>query len=195
MISMAIFTILVTIGIGTILTAITQHRTTQDSRTVMDNLNFIMEDMSRNIRLGSNVRCVTDPSEVEPIISGGAGPAAPIAPQSCLSGVPSSATSSKIILNDLNGNHLTYAISVPPPGSTDSDVYKQSGDVSGTAEIINPPEIRFDFTKSGFTVRGAEAGDSAQPTVTIRLAGKIVYKDTTTNFAIQSTVTLRGLDS
>ena len=53
MIAIAIFLIVVMIGMGALLNANAIHRKTQNTRSIMDNLSFIMEDMSRNIRTGS----------------------------------------------------------------------------------------------------------------------------------------------
>lgn len=191
MISMAIFTIIVTIGIGAVLDAMTQHHNTENNRTVMDSLNFIMEDMARNIRLGTNVRCVTDAAET---IDGAYDTSStavplPVIPASCPLG------SSQIVLNDLNGNHLRYLISLPT-APVPNQIMKASGDVD--PQFLTPREVTIDPTVSGFTVRGAETsatGDFSQPTVTIRLAGTINYKNVVSKFAIQTTVALRALDS
>ena len=53
MIAIAIFLIVVMIGMGALLNDNAIHRKTQNTRSIMDNLSFIMEDMSRNIRTGS----------------------------------------------------------------------------------------------------------------------------------------------
>ena len=186
MIAMTIFTVLVTIGIGAVLDTIQQHYTTQNTRTVMDSLNFVMEDMARNIRLGTNMSCGTD---TPPPTSG------PITPHSCPLTTIATANNT-LTFNDLNGNVVTYTIS-PPIGSTPSQILKQEG--SGSAEVITPPEVSMNFAASGFTVRGAETsaagGDFSQPTVIIRLSGTIKYKNTNSNFAIETAVTLRALDS
>lgn len=187
MIAMAIFTILVTIGIGSVLNAIQQHHTSRDTRTVMDSLNFLMEDMARTIRLGQNVHCFIS-GESTPTFSTDTDP---VVPQDCA--LPTDAHN-EIMLNDQNGRHVTYIISTPGSSGT-SGVYKQKGDVAGSAQLVSPPEVKIDFARSGFTVRGATTGDSSQPTVLIRLAGTITYKNTDSTFALETTVTLRALDS
>src|SRR3989344_1597850 len=57
MIAISLFLIVVTIGMGALLNANLIHRKSQDMRSIMDNLSFIMEDMSRNIRTGYNYYC------------------------------------------------------------------------------------------------------------------------------------------
>lgn len=185
MIAMAIFTVIVTIGIGSVLSAIRQHHVSEDSRTVIDNLNFLMEDMARNVRLGMNVHCMA--SGEAPLSFTDDYDAVP--PQDCA--LPGDAHNA-IVFNDQSGRQLTYALSTGLGGAP-SQVYKQRG--SADAVLVNPPEVEMDFAKSGFTVRGSLPGDGAQPTVTIRLVGKVVYKSVNTIFSIQHTVTLRNVDS
>jgi len=57
MVSVAIFVILMVMGIEAVLNANLSHQETQGLRTIIDNLNFVMEDMSRNIRLGNSYHC------------------------------------------------------------------------------------------------------------------------------------------
>lgn len=52
MIAISLFLIIVTIGMGSLLNANLLHQKSQDMRSIMDNLSFIMEDMSRNLRTG-----------------------------------------------------------------------------------------------------------------------------------------------
>ena len=200
MIAMAIFTIVVTIGIGAVLDTITQHRNTENARGVMDNLNFIMEDMARNIRLGTDIHCAlaTDGVYVDPTTGA-------ITPQNC-PGTFGAVGSNKIIFKDLTRRkNITYTISAPI-GTTPSQIYKQIDDTSsgslvlGVPELITSTNVKMDFQLSGFTVRGAEpttlgTGDQAQPTVVIRLAGVMTYKGIDTKFAIQTTTAIRPLDS
>jgi prepilin-type N-terminal cleavage/methylation domain-containing protein len=185
MIAMAIFTVIVTIGIGSVLNAISQHHITADTRTVMDSMNFVMEDMARNIRLGTNVHCVTGAID-EGVFETPGDPASPIIPQSCPGG------SSQIVFTDLAGRHLLYLLGYPGT-PFEKKIAKSSNDAP--LQSITPPEVVMDFTHSGFTVRGAEADDHGQTSVIIRLAGTITYKDYTSKFAIQTTVSLRSLDS
>ncbi len=180
LIAMSVFTVIITIGIGAVLDTIRQHYVSQNSRTVMDSLNFIMEDMARNIRLGFNMRC-GDPSTDSDGME---------IPQSCAGSVITEAHN-ELSFNDQTGVPVTYIITSPSAGP--STIQKKKG--TGPLEVITPPEVEMNFAHSGFTVRGAEAGDGSQPTVVIRLSGTIKYKDTSSTFAIETAVVLRALDS
>ncbi len=192
MIAMAIFIVILTIGLGATLDALSQHYRTQNMRTVMDSMNFMIEDMARNIRLGSNVHCVIGTEVITD-------PLGEIIPQDCPQIPGVSGGSNMIVFKDLRGNQLTYAISRPDSVMpiVPLQVYKQSTATS-TAQMITPPTVVMDYYRSGFTVRGslpADSGDVSQPSVVIRLAGYVLYKNIKTNFAIQTTVMLRALDS
>ena len=58
MIAISLFLIVVTIGMGSLLNANLLHQKSQDMRSIMDNLSFIMEDMSRNLRTGSDYNLI-----------------------------------------------------------------------------------------------------------------------------------------
>src|SRR3989344_3551829 len=59
MIAISLFLVVVMIGINSLLNASVIHQKSQDLRSIVDNLNFIMEDMSKNIRTGYNYYCIT----------------------------------------------------------------------------------------------------------------------------------------
>ena len=81
MIAISLFLVVVMVGINSLLNASVIHQKSQDLRSIVDNLNFIMEDMSKNIRTGYNYHCFvsgdTIPSTTSPIMS---------TPKSCASG-------------------------------------------------------------------------------------------------------------
>ena len=177
---MTIFSVLVTVGLGAVFSAMNQHAMSQNTRTVMDNLNFIMEDMSRNIRLGTNFHCSLSSGD-----SALDGLGMPI-PQDCNAG------SHKIVFRAVSGSNITYAITDPSLGAV--QITKTID--SGTPQIFNLPEVVVDYYKSGFVVVGSPVGDGLQPVVNIGLSGKVTYKSigANSNFSIQTTVESRPLD-
>lgn len=52
MVAIGIFLIVITYGMGALLNAHFLHNKSEDMRSIMDNLTFIMEDISRNARVG-----------------------------------------------------------------------------------------------------------------------------------------------
>src|SRR5687768_16395176 len=57
MISVSLFIVITTIGMAALLNANAVHHKSRDMRSIMDNLSFVMEDMSRNLRTGSEYHC------------------------------------------------------------------------------------------------------------------------------------------
>ena len=197
MIAMTIFTVLVTIGIGSVLSALNQHYVTSNIRAIVDSLDYTMQDMARNMTTGSEFRCVTSANDVAypGYIVAGTDTSSPatndVIPASC----PTAPfTTNKIIFKAVNGTNMTYVMTAPTSTPTPNSILEIVGDV-GVPEVILPPEVTLNFAKSGFTVIGAEVGDALQPRITIRLSGTITYKSVTSPFSIETTVTSRQLDS
>lgn len=197
MVSMTIFTVLVTVGIGAVLNATNQHFVTSNVRSIMDSMNYVLEDMARNMRTGTEFRCVisspsNDVAYPGYIVSSTTSTTSDVIPASC-AGV----SSNKIIFKTNSGANITYYIAPSTYSASPNTILKLSGDPSATntPQVITPPEVVIDFAKSGFTVRGAEAGDHLQPVVIIRLSGTVMYKNIPSTFSIQTTVASRQLDS
>lgn len=186
MIAVSIFLVITTIGIGSLLNANLVHQKSQNMRSILDNLSFIMEDMSRNLRTGSSYHCfiASDPipSETSSIVS---------TPQSCLNGwalafEPSGGLSSN------NDDQWIYYI------DNTGKIFKSTAGPYADSSFIQltPDEVVIDTGASGFSVLGAEgvAADSQQPFVTIRLVGTITYRNVVTPFSLQTSVSQRLMD-
>ncbi len=202
MISISIFIIIVMVGMGSLLNANLVHQKSRDMRSIMDNLSFIIEDMSRSLRTGYNYRCYNDnnlwgPAEAQTSNLN--------IPRSCLEG-------SVIVFEAAGG--ITPASVPPDANAVDQWVYKiastrtasdgslifdisKSTNGGSTWLVMNPSEVNLDVA-SQFIVSGAESesqnGDQRQPFVTIQLVGKIKYKDITTPFSLQTSVSQRVID-
>lgn len=57
LISVSLFTVIVTISMGALLSIFDANRKTQSLKTVMDNLNLALEDMSRTVRFAEHYHC------------------------------------------------------------------------------------------------------------------------------------------
>ena len=169
MISVSLFLIIVTIGMGSLLNANVIHKKSQAMRSIIDNLNFVMEDMSRNLRTGYSYHCIDDNNLTT------------TTPHSCGAGGGISFKSS------LGGQWVYYI-------SNDNKILKS---VDGGSNFIQltPDEIKIDGL-SYFKVEGAEPppGDSRQPFVTIKLVGSITYNGIVSPFSLQTSVSQRSID-
>ena len=56
-VSVALFGIVMLVAVGALLSVVAANRQSQAIKTVINNLNFALESMSRNILTGSNYRC------------------------------------------------------------------------------------------------------------------------------------------
>lgn len=57
MVSVTIFVVVMLVGVGSLIDVNKAHKATQNARSLIDTLNFAMEDMSRNLRLGYDYYC------------------------------------------------------------------------------------------------------------------------------------------
>ena len=182
MISISIFLIVVMIGIGALLNANLIHNKSRDTKTVLDSLNFIMEDMSRNLRTGFDYECLDS-------YQGGINMST--TPRDCNGGKeiifkPSGWTATNRTILDygfvLNGSNNYY------------DIHSINNNNPESIKL-NPDDVKFD-SSSGFWVSGAkspEESDFQQPFVVIRLIGTITTKGNITPFSIQTSVSQRLL--
>jgi len=175
MIAISLFLIIITIGMGSLLNANLIHRKSQDMRSIMDNLSFIMEDMSRNLRTGYDYHCIDD-NNFSTIDS----------PKSCSEGGGGIAFKSSPL-----GEKWVYYI------SSDGKIFRATqppySPGSGSA-YVELSSKGMKISSGTFTVIGAESSDAQQPLVTIRLAGDITYKNTSTPFSLQTSVSQRLID-
>ncbi|MBP6060813.1 MAG: hypothetical protein KA515_02335 [Candidatus Pacebacteria bacterium] len=188
MVAVSLFVVITTVGMGSLLNANSVYQKSRDMRSIMDNLNYVMEDMSRNIRTGYGYHCF-DSNE-------GIGSTIDTNPKSCTNGWAISFESSSdgdvtdsndqwLYYIDSNDGHIFKATEGPYDDPTNSNFTQMTSE-----------EISIDPTLSYFVVTGAEAfpTDNKQPMVTIRLVGNILYKDVITPFALQTSVSQRLVD-
>ncbi len=191
MIAITLFVVIMILGAGAILRTNVTHKKTQAMRSAMDNLSFAIEDMARNLRLGSSYRC---PAGIANINSS---PIADGSPSDCQNSSLTIAFDSVSPNPDpaITADQFIYAIG---PNRADPNKYSIYKSKDGGFRFLQmtPDEIEIDPAKSGFTVLGSAPGPSNtdEPRVIIRLSGKVKVKDTESNFNIQTTVSERSLD-
>ncbi|MFA6585794.1 MAG: prepilin-type N-terminal cleavage/methylation domain-containing protein [Candidatus Paceibacterota bacterium] len=176
MIAIAVFLIVVMIGMGALLNASLIHNKSQNMRSIMDNLSFIMEDMSRNLRIGYDYHCIDNGVPTE------------TGPHNCVG------TGRGISFKTPQGEQWVYMMLVDDNGFGYIEK-STAGGILDSFVRLTPEEINLDGT-SQFFVTGAKVGaeDNLQPFVTIKLVGKITYKGTDTPFSLQTSVSQRQLD-
>lgn len=185
MIAVSLFLIIVTAGMGALLNANLLHEKSHSLRSIMDNLSFIMEDMSRNLRTGYNYHCFAAseviPSSTSSTVS---------TPKSCANGWAIAFESANGVPSNNDDQWIYY---IDDTGK----IFKstQGPYVSSNFIQLTPDEIVIDQI-SGFSVLGAEPplGNRQEPFVNIRLVGKIIFKNVITPFSLQTSVSQRLVD-
>lgn len=203
MVAISLFLVIVIFGMNALLNVNLVNQKSQDMRSVIDNLSFIMEEMSRNLRTGYNYRCydITNPW------GGGteSNTSAIEIPRSCVLG------GGVLVFEEASGtvgdpaDQWAYKIestSVDANGDPIYNIFKSvsGGGLTGGPEWVqlNPNEVILNSV-SGFTVFGAEppigaGGDRQQPFIIIRLVGEVRFKNIVSPFSLQTSVSQRSID-
>ena len=163
----------------------------------MDSLAFIVEDMARLIRTGSNFNCIQSGENFFV-----ANPADE-APESCLLGSGITFPQKGLSFEKTGGttqdptDQIVYAFY--SDGLYRSDIGGASLDTSNPEFRLTPKNVKFNIDESGFLVRGADSGfsDGQQPIVFIRFVGEIenIKEGFSTPFSYQIAITQRRIDS
>ena len=189
MVSVTIFVIVMVISLGSLLSISAAERKAEVLKTVMNNLNFGLESMSRAVRTGIAYHC------------GDSGAAAIDEPQDCPGGDDYLAF--EAVGGDINdsSDQVVYRLETSPatcgPASTGSCIMRSDNSGGDFFPITAPEVVVSNLT---FYVVGSEPqfqGDptTSQPKVVITLSGSIVIGTAPpTVFALQTTVTQRLYD-
>src|SRR3989338_30923 len=179
MIAVSLFIIIIMSGMGALLNANLLHQKSHNLRSIIDNLSFIMEDMSRNLRTGYHFRCLVGNDNLSDVST----------PLSCQSGWGVAFEPATGDPSDAADQWIYY---VNPAGQ----IFRSTeGPAAGNFFQITPPEVVIDQLFP-FAVLGAEppASNKQQPFVGIKLVGKIIFKNVITPFALQTSISQRLVD-
>ena len=176
LVSIAIFTFVMLITTSAIFTIVASNKKAESLKSVMDNLSFALESMTRNIRTGSSYDAYQCPNQSQ----------LPNCPGN-LGGSPGFEFASNQEL--YNGNPITIEyylsngqIMQNEPGNPD-----WSGPVAITASEINITRLDFYLVGSG--------ADGYQPSVLMTVIGTAGVGTTQSQFKIQTTLSQRQIDS
>jgi prepilin-type N-terminal cleavage/methylation domain-containing protein len=169
MIAISVFLVVIAYGMNALLSAETISHKSEDMRSILDNLSFIMEDMGRNLRTGSEYHCIADGN---PLGTGA---------KSCPIGQGISFFSSL-------GGQWVYFINPSGSLSKSTDGWSTSQALTSSNIVLN--------SSSGFSVLGAEPppGDLSQPLIKILLNGQINENGVSTPFSLQTSISQRMID-
>lgn len=171
-VSVTIFSVVMLIGVGSLLSMMSANKKSQSIQLVMNNLNFAIEDITRTIRIGTAYHCGSgDIMGSKNCVDG----------NSFLAFEPAggdTGTTDDQVIYKLNNNQIEKSIK---GGATNSFI------------AITAPEIKIE--KLMFYVQGSEQDDKKQPKVLIILSGYAGEDEKTrSNFNIQTIISQRILD-
>lgn len=174
MVSLTLFTIVVLAAVSTLYTVNAASRKVQAMRTVMDNLNFAVESMSRTIRTGTGIVC------------GGAGSVNPNCSFETQSG------DDALLVQSTLGQEQTveYRLGTHQNGNGAIQKRQTQGGITSEWIAMTTPEI--DIDQLMFYVDGVGAGDARQPSVQIVVNGIATTISDVAPFAIQTYVSQRA---
>jgi prepilin-type N-terminal cleavage/methylation domain-containing protein len=178
MVSVSIFAIVTTIGIGALLTTNTAYRKAQAQRIVMDALDGAIETMSREIRTGTQYLAGDTPKSVER--------------SNCFTnddqypGDPDAANKTAIGFCDAQNNWVVFSLQ-------GDEIMRHGGIYFDEAlPLIISDDVS--VTDMLFTVIGSDPQDAQQPIVMMRVSGTTSAGATETPFDIQTIVSQRAPD-
>lgn len=179
MVALTLFTIVVLAAVSSLYTVNSASRKVQAMRTVMDNLNFAVESMSRTIRTGSDLIC------------GGQGNiATPNCPFINQIGSDRLLVNATLGLDAGQTQIVEYRLSTHPNGNGALQKQVWDNGIAGGWIAMTTPEI--DIDQLLFYVDGVGTTDTKQPGVQIVIRGVATTVADTAPFAIQTYVSQRA---
>jgi type II secretory pathway pseudopilin PulG len=201
-VSLAIFSIVVTVSVGALLVLVGTNQQLQGEQSVMTNLSFALDSMTREIRTGSGYYCISDTSNVglsnvfngasnlDTELTSGEFPRT----QDCPTGMTANSFFHGIAIVE-GGDSIT--------GGSDrilyffdknkKQIFRRVG--GGQPESIVSSGIvieELEFFVTGTTPQ--RLGDNVQPTVTLFIKAKEKDLPTAKPYYLQTTITQRTLD-
>lgn len=182
MVAVSIFSIVMMIGVGALLTMVEVNKRAQGINSVMNNLNAAVEQMSRSLRVGASYHCEQSATPPSPGILATTRDCATdggllVAFEA--SGGDQEDPTDQVVYR-LNGSHLERSL---------------SAGANGTWVALTAPEVQ--ITNFRFYVTGSQTlanGDTVQPRVLMIIKGTAALQGGPTEFTVQSSITQRLID-
>lgn len=192
LVSLSIFTVVITMAVGTLLVLIDANAKAQNIQTTMTNLNFVLDSMTREIRTGEGYYCSSSAGsgfrgnrlDVDDCSTGSGYLSLIEGGESLTAGAPDDQHRIEYRFNGTEESIQRRICTTDP--CTASETWR----------TVTSPDIT--ITDLTFFVDGTDklaASDRTQPLVTIFVAGEAGQIDgVDTGFQLQTTITQRQLD-
>lgn len=184
LVSLALFTVIVVAAVGSLYTVNQASVRVSAMRTVLDNLNFATESMSRSIRTGQHIVCngVQNNGSIS---------------NNCPLGNTSGQGGEAISFDStIDGTAIEYVHGInriTGKGEIDKCILVNGQITSTSCVAITAPEV--EIQKMQFYVDGADAGDGKQPSVMMIIQGQAnAGVNNISPFSIQTLVSQRAAE-
>jgi type II secretory pathway pseudopilin PulG len=173
MVATVIFMLIMVSAIGALVTTSHSAKKAKALRSAMDNVNYAMDNVSRNLRLGSNYYC---PGGSSILIPQATNPTA-----DCIGGASSIAfiPSGESIVNQ------SFQLS-------SAGEIQKCLDRTPSCIALTAPEVV--VTDLFFEVKGSSPTDGVQPSVYIRIKGEVTINGEVTEFSLQNFISQRNAE-
>ncbi len=174
MVSITVFSVVMLSSMGAVMTVLNANRKSESLRSVMDNLSFTLDTMTRTIRFGSTYHC------------GASGNLS--LPKDCDG---SSGDNNSLTVQDSDGNQVTFSlVTVAGVGQIMRTIN------SGVALPMTSPDVNIQsFSFWVFGTTPYSSGNLLQPKVIVLVKGFVAGVNMTdSSFILQTTISQRKLD-
>lgn len=167
LVALALFTIVMMLAMTSLIKVLDMNKKSRSMEVVMNNFNYTLEAMTRDIRFGHNYQCQGSPcSEVTVDFN----PEDP----------------------NVSERSISYRLSGDDPGRIERCNVSKGSPCTGDWTPITSAQV--DVTDLDFYVSGNASTDGRQPRMTIRLAGVVGEDAYQSDFTIQTAVNQRQAD-
>lgn len=183
MVAVTIFSIVMTVAAGTMISIVDSNNKARALQSVMNNLNFAVESMTRNMMFGYVYHCGSDAE---------GSTAQNLTPLNC-TGDPISPQSEITFVHNDGERVFTYRLN---QSTYQLEVMQTGPSISNSSFVgITSPEVKIKSLKFYVTGSGIESSTQLQPRILIVISGEAQTKDKIiSEFHLQTTVSQRTLD-
>lgn len=187
LVSLSIFTVVMTIGVGSLMALIAANAQARNTQAVMTNLSYALDSMTREIRTGSDYYCASNSNSL---------PRSGANVRNCETGgdALSFNEGGQSLTEDASSRRIAFRVEdgvlQRRLGNGDGD-----GNANEATDWIPVTSPNIDITTFRFVVTGTQKGEGEAPTVSIYMEGTAgADEETRSAFNIQTTVVQQLLD-
>lgn len=178
MIATSLFTIIMLMGIGSLIVSSDSARASQKLRIAVDNVNFAMESMTRELRTGSYFYC--------------GGNMTPNSYLDCTNSTPAEIITFNPQFVPGAPSRVGYYMEKRENSETYTLRRCEELFPSGCSDIVSP---NVDVRSLKFIVKGSDPADKIQPSVQIFMSGVVKVKNVEVPFSLQSMASQRSAEN